>query len=1525
MPRLILLTAVFFFANWGSFAQKKDPGQLVSPIISQVLKFSENNGQWPENVLFKSTLDGGSIFIEKNCMTFSFYDKKKLRDIHHSGMAKGIYKNSDIKGHAYRVLFEGCNKDVRIEKLQPGQDYENFFLGSDKNKWKGNVRNYHQVWIRNLYNGIDYEALTAANGIKYNFYLKPGAKTEDIKIKYEGIDKMKLKEGSLFLKLEIGEVKEQKPFAYQMIDGKVKIVSCRYKLNDNVLNFDFPDGYDKNYELIIDPVLIFAAQSGSLADNFGMTATYDGLGNLFAGGTVFDNGYPVTLGAISSVFTGNAGGGITDLVITKYNALGNALIYSTYLGGSQAEIVTSMITDSIGNLYLYGATSSLDFPIPNGGYDNSFNGGNFLSFQFNGTTFNNGTDIFVEKFNSTGTAILGGTFIGGSNNDGVNYNNFAPATHTVFPCFAPGGFVLANEFPSDSLQYNYGDQYRGEIQLDKLGSVYVASSTKSSNFPVVGAFQNTLNGKQDAVVFKLNNGLTSLIWSTYLGGSGNDAGYSLIVDDTLQTYVTGGTYSSNFPVVAGCYQTAAGGGKADGYLAKISAAGNQILKATYIGTANYDQSYFVQSDRIGRIYVFGQSLGNMPVSPGTYSNAGSHQFLMRFNNQLTNSNVLSTVVGSGQASIDISPSAFSVDKCSGAISLSGWGGNFVNCSSLSGMPVTLGAFQTNVPNGHDFYLMVLHPNFSGLKYGTYFGGNLSDEHVDGGTSRINNKGVLYQSVCAGCGGNDDFPVTPGAWPGTPGDPNHAANCNNGVFKFDYEPKIKATIVTNTIAGCVPLTITFTNLSSPGLIYLWNLGGGPTNTTNVVNPTKTFTATGTYTVSLIAIENQYCFSSDTSYLVIQVYPNPTTNFSVTSSQCSNTIALTHTTTGNLGPTPYSWNFGNGSPTTNVSSPSYTYPTNGVFNITLTVTDINGCKDVKTNTVSVFGFTPSVLSATICAGSSTIMTSAGGTSYTWTPASFLSNSLSANPVANPTSNIVYTVIVNNNSPGYICSKTLTAQVQVNPVPSAAFTFSSSLCSNTVITNNISSGTFTNNSYVWNFGDATGTVSAISPGHTYLNNGTFTISLSVFDVNGCSSVKIATISVFNFLPGVVSSATICDGQKKPLFAQGGTQYTWTPSNSLNNNLIASPLANPRSTTVYTVNVLNNSQGYPCAQTLTTEVLVNPTPTTAFNYTANPCGGDVNFFDKSTDEISSWSWTLSPTYTTSNQNPVFFYSGGGTYVVSLVTANQFGCRDRVDTTINVIPPPPLSVNATAQVCKGKSAQLSASGGIAYSWTPPDRLDFPTLNNPMASPLITTQYSVLITTPLIIDGKPCKFQLTTEVIVTELSTKPISASANPVMVVTGNSSSLTYVGDPGALVTWYPLNSTSPVTGYSVLAYPDKPTTYTVVVGKGPCSETLTVHVDAYSEGCLDKDAFVPNTFTPNNDGQNDILYVRGIKVDDLYFAVYNRWGEIVFETKDKTKGWDGKYKGKDSDAGVFGWYVRAKCVNGGEAFKKGNVTLIR
>jgi len=1528
MRFVFAIVLAFFFTHQG-IAHTDSLLKVIgsSPNHQSAIKFTENMGQWSPHILFKAKLDGGVMFIEQDGLTFNFYDKKKYRAIHKSGLLKTPIKDLSIKSHAYRVKFEGCNPVTQTSKQQEGIDYENFYLGNDPAKWRGNVHNYRQIFLNELYPGIDYEMVAAIQGVKYNFHVKPGAEAGKIKLNYEGVSNLSLEKGVLKIGLSVNEGLEYKPFAYQMIDEKVVEVPCRYVLKGQQITFDFPKGYNKAYTLVIDPVLVFAAQSGSTADNFGMTATFDPQGNLYSGGTVFDPGYPTTNGAFDNSFNGTSYYGNSDVFITKYSANGNTLVYSTYIGGNFTESVNSMIVDQNNNLCFFGVTSSSDFPTTSGAYDNTFNGGSFLMFVYNGQRYHNGTDLYITKLNNNGTALIASTFLGGSGNDGVNHTDSYSMQFAV-PATPPStGTIVVTQPDYDSLFFNYGDQSRGEIQLDLSNNIYIASCTRSSNFPTVNGFDNTLNGKQDGIIAKLNSNLSSLLYASYVGGGSNDACYGIIVMNNFEAYVTGGTSSSNMGYMSGGYQSTYQGGKCDGFVLRIHANGGSVMNGTYFGTNNYDQSYFIQADKYSNIYIYGQSLGSVPVLAASnetvvFSVPGTHQFIARFNSNLSQLN-LCTKFGHYTNNVDISPSAFAVDKCNN-IYLSGWGGSLLSTNNpLTGMPL-FQATQNNT-TGYDFYFMGLDSNAKALKYGSYFGGSLSQEHVDGGTSRFDPQGRIYQSVCAGCGGNDDFPVTAGAWPNIPGNSNLSSNCNNGVVKLDFQLLMTvATIVTNTLSGCSPLTVTFTNSTpsgGPGSSYTWYLGNNVI-TSSSLTPTMTYTAPGTYTVALVVRNNATCNKKDSAITYVTVYPSPSATINANFSPCSNTISLSQTNNASLGNSPYAWTLGDGSGTYTNSSLNYTYVNSGIYQITFTLTAASGCKVVKTQSVSIFNFMPTITGPfTVCEGSSTLIQANGGTSYTWSTGASNTASIQVAPLVNT----IYTLVVVNNSPGYSCQRTLTTQVNVRALPNALFSTNYSTCSNTVSTVNNSTGSLSTNPFVWNFGDGSSNIQATAPTHTYNTNGTFTVTLLVNDFFGCQKTVTNTVTVFNFKPAAVQSNTMCYGKAAILNALGGTAYTWTPSGSLDNATVSTPVASPSTTTTYTVLVYNDSPGYVCSQTLTSRLQVDPTPTAGISYSMNPCGGGVYFYDKSSPDVISWNWTLTPVVTKTVENPYHFYPDGGKFKIVLSSVNAFGCDDTSATNIEVGAPPKVGISNSVAVCRGSSIQLTATGGIGYSWTPSQSVDFPGQTQVMVSPTVTTEYSVNVTTSVVVDGKNCEFLLTTMAEVWRLSSTPVSGKAEPAIIIVGNSTTLRYIGDLGAQVVWYPAGATTPATGYTVTAKPDKPTTYTAVANRGPCTQDVEVHVDAFTEGCLGKDVFVPNTFTPNEDAVNDRLYARGIKLDEIYFAVYNRWGEKVFETKDLNVGWDGLYNGKPAEAGVYGWYLSAKCYNGEETFRKGNVTLIR
>ena len=799
--------------------------------------FFQNKGQMPKQVKAKVNLPSGSLFIEDGKLVYAFYSGEQLASVH-------ALKQSDknISAHAYHAQFVNCNSDIKTELIGESRYYENYFLG-DQSKWATGVKSYKTLYQKNVYAGIDVKYYIEKDKLKYDILIGPNASSNKIKIKYKGLKEIGLREENLYAVTTVNTIIEKQPYAYQLINGNKIEVVCMYILNKNELSFSFPDGYNENYTLIIDPVLEFSTYSGSTTDNFGYTATYDNFGFLYSGSTSFGVGYPTTLGAYQINYA-NASGG-TDIAITKYDTSGTQRIYSTYLGGENDELPHSMIVNSANELFIYGTTASADFPTTSSAFQQNFKGGGSFSPAGIGVSFPNGSDIFVSRLSASGGALLSSTFIGGTGNDGLN--------------------------TAPSLKYNYADEVRGEIDIDKQNNIYIASCTKSTDFPTKSSFQNNSNGGQEGCVIKMDNQLTTIIWSTYLGGGRDDAIYSLAIDKNDDIYVTGGTNSSDFPTSTNAYQNIYQDSiKADAFVAKISTNGNQIINSSYFGTDKYDQSYFVEIGSQNNIYLFGQTetTGTNLVANATYSVADGGQFIAVFNNDL--SGVLrSTVLGTGKGTPDISPTAFLVDVCD-KIYIAGWGSVVGVGGPLStlNLPITQTAYQ-NQTDGNDFYLMVLDDELSTVIYATYYGGSQSNEHVDGGTSRFDKKGIIYQSVCAGCGGNSDFPIEPN--PGAVSSTNNSSNCNNGVFKFNFDFPMVVADFSAPWVDC-DTSVSFNNLSSSGssASYIWNFGDG--NTSNDVDPTHSYSENGIYDVVLIAIDNNACNVVDTITKQIYILSN-----------------------------------------------------------------------------------------------------------------------------------------------------------------------------------------------------------------------------------------------------------------------------------------------------------------------------------------------------------------------------------------------------------------------------------------------------------------------------------------------------------------------------------------------------------------------------------------------------------------------------------------------------------------------------
>ena len=756
---------------------------LSTPAPAPSLEFIENRGQWDARVRYEAALPAGRLFVQADALTYAFLDPAALAR-HHSpavgphGPAPAGPPAADAATHAYTVHFARARAGVRLTAEGPTPGERNYFVGADPRRWAAHVGAFRWLRYAGLWAGIDltlYE--NAGQRLEYDLHLAPRADPALVALRYEGAARLALDAaGNLVVGTSVGTTTEGAPQAFQLDDaGRPVPVACRYVLTGTTLTFAL-GAYDRRRALTIDPTVQFATLTGSTADNWGFTATHDEAGNLYSGGIVFDLGgaFPATLGAYRTAFSS-----VLDMALIKYNTAATgpaARVWATYLGGNSSDFPHSLVTNARQELTVLGSTSSANYPTTAGALQRTFGGGPRLDpFSVRRDPFFMlaGADLVVTRLAADGSALLASTYLGGRANDGV-------------------------QAETSVLAANYGDVFRGDVLLDAAtDDVLLASNTASADFPGLGgaaSFGRAYRGNGDAVVCRLSAALDAVRWAGLLGGSGPDAAYALQQDAQGRVFVAGGTASADLPATPGAYRTAAPGGPADGFVARLSADGRALERATYVGTPAYDQAQFLQLDAAGNPYLLGQTLGQIAVPPGVYGNAGGPQFIQKLNPDLTASLLLTAFGSRGglRNGPNLVPTAFLVDDCE-RVYLAGWGGadngldpHYLG-GSTAGLPTTAGALQATT-DGSDFYLAQFAPGLAGLDYATYFGQQGGPaEHVDGGTSRFDKRGIVYQAVCAGCGGNQGFPVPPGA--GSYTTRNGSTNCNNGAFKLNFEAPV----------------------------------------------------------------------------------------------------------------------------------------------------------------------------------------------------------------------------------------------------------------------------------------------------------------------------------------------------------------------------------------------------------------------------------------------------------------------------------------------------------------------------------------------------------------------------------------------------------------------------------------------------------------------------------------------------------------------------------------------------------------
>jgi gliding motility-associated-like protein len=1562
------------------------------------LDYIKNNGQWEQSVLYKADLRGGWVFLEKNALTYLFLDSKEMHHQHQEGNEKYIeingvktlnpnYKEAEksARGHAYQMSWLQSNPLVKIVEKDKQPYFNNYFLGNDPSKWQSAVGLYNSVFYTNLYQQIDARIYSQAQSMKTDYIIHKEGNPTLIKMEYKGADAIKVDEsGRLIIQTSVNTVNELKPYAYQYVNGMKQEVKCAYKLNGNIVTFHLPEGYDNNNDLIIDPTLIFSTYSGSFGDNWGSSATHDAAGNMFLGGIALDVGFPTTLGAFQTSFSGGSGFNITDIAITKFNSTGTARLYSTYLGGSSNELLSSLYCTPSNELIAVISTSSTNFPTSADAFDKTFNGGGSTVAIQSSIEFPNGSDIAVTKFNAAGTGLVGSTYFGGTSNDGLNLH---PST-----------------------LFNYGDDTRNDIALDNSGNIYIVSTTSSSNIPgTTGKAQPSIGGgSYDGVVAKFNSGLSSLNWATYYGGSGADAAYSISLDIASNIFICGGTNSSNLPGRTNGLNTTYRGGTTDGYVAKLDNNGNSVLAATYLGTAGYDQAYLMDLDKNDNIYIFGQTLGSYPVTAGVYSNANSNQFLHKLNNDL-NTTAFSTVFGRPNYSlVNISPTALLVDIC-GNIYAAGWGGGVNSgfqpkAGTTAQMPVTADAYKSSTDN-KDFYFINLNQNASSLKYASYFGENGGvGDHVDGGTSRFDKNGIIYQAVCASCNATNSFPVTAG----TVGQNNNSINCNMAGFKFKFDLTGLQIITAagNPSAGCSPLSVNFTyTATQPATQFFWNFGDGSTSTAEF--PSHTFNNPGTYTVKLVIKDPNNCNPADSATFTITVREKKINPISRTICEGQSV------TVGNQ-----------------------TFNTTGTYSVTLQTTQ--GCDSVVNLNLVVNPTKSTSISRTICQGQSVTIgnqtfNQTGNFSVTLQTSANCDSIVSLNlTVKQPfTTNIsrticqgqsvtvgtqtfnqtgVFTVLLQSSDN---CDSTVILNLTVNPP--VATTISRTICQGQSVTIGNQTfnqtGTFSvtlvssqNCDSIVTLNLSVNDVLTTQLNQTVCTGGSVNIGNQTFNTTGSYSVTLTSAqrcdSIVNLQLLVTDTivanitASICEGERyfigNQVFTASGDYSVYltaaagcdsTVHLSLTVNNIARTTIDRiicdndsvvigtqvfKDAGTYTVTLTSSQQ---CDSIITLNLTVNPTRST--DVFSAICEGDsvsigTQIFREtgvytiplqttvSCDSNVTLHLTVNPlkrtnftesicegsSYSFNNQ----ILTEPGDYLQILSTS--LDCDSIV--TLTLIVHPNVSIDIVREICEGDSVTIGTqsfkeTGNYIVKLLSSFRCDSTvnlslTVHPPKSTQLERTicagdsvmignqtfkedgNYVVILNT-----SKGC--DSTVFLTLNVNSTPVINASVDKSIVLPGEAVQLDVTASGSYSFNWTPAGAVSNPLIANPTATVNTPTWFVVRASDitTECASVDSVFVDVEILPCVKENIFIPNAFSPNGDGINDHFVPRSTILLSMRLQVYDRWGNKVFESNDPAQGWDGTYKGQPAQVDAYGYHFTGTCTDGGNITLKGNVTLLR
>jgi hypothetical protein len=619
--------------NADSAAQTAAKNRLSQAYGKLPLSFQANRGQTDSRVDFIARGSGYSLFLSPSEAVLSLSPSvKKERSS----------TDSTRKPAVVRMTLVDANPNARVAATEALPGTVNYLLGNDPAGWRTGIPTYAKATYEHVYRGIDVVYYGNQGQLEYDFIVRPGSTPDAISLRFDGADRIELDgQGDLLLHAAGGTLHQGRPHVYQLVDGRRQDVAGSYVLHQ-ASHVSFAIGeYDASQPLVIDPILAYSTYLGGTNSELSQlrSIAVDSSGQAFVTGYSLSIDFPTTVGAFDTTHNGSY-----DAFVAKLSADGSALEYSTYLGGTDADYANGIAIDALGNAYVSGSTTSSNFPTT------------AAAFQ---STTGGGQDVFVTKLDATGSALLYSTYLGGINHDyghgialdgvgsafvsGYTASGDFPTTPGAFDT-ALGGvedvFVTKLNPSGSALDYstyvggsNLDEAYG--IALDTAGNAYVTGGTNSADFPTTpGAFDGVWDGT-DAFVTKLNSSGTALDYSTFLGGTSYELGYSIAVDASSNAYVTGTTTSADFPTTAGAFDTTYAAAH-DGFVTKVDTTGSSLIYSTFIGGSDLDYVLSGGLDASGNFHVSGTTASpDFPTTPdafdSTYSAPGFDAWIGRLN------------------------------------------------------------------------------------------------------------------------------------------------------------------------------------------------------------------------------------------------------------------------------------------------------------------------------------------------------------------------------------------------------------------------------------------------------------------------------------------------------------------------------------------------------------------------------------------------------------------------------------------------------------------------------------------------------------------------------------------------------------------------------------------------------------------------------------------------------------------------------------------------------------------------------